>query len=111
MTYAPFTAWWVDFDPQIGSEQAGRRPAIVVGTQLAAQVAARNNLVIVVPCSSTDRSLPWQPKLNLGGHPGVAMCDQIKSISVRRISKPYPGTLSASEVAQIKHALGALIAL
>lgn len=29
---APWQVWWVDFDPQLGREQAGLRPAIVVST-------------------------------------------------------------------------------
>lgn len=111
MSYQPFTAWWVDFNPQVGREQAGRRPAIVVGSRLAAQVAVRNNLVIVVPCGTTDRDLPWQPQINLGGHAGVAMCDQIKAISVERVIKRHPGTLSESEVREIKRALGSFLAL
>src|SRR5690606_8766262 len=42
---APWQVWWVDFDPQVGREQAGRRPAIVVGSTLACSLP--NRLAIV----------------------------------------------------------------
>jgi mRNA interferase MazF len=83
----PWQVWWVEFDPQLGREQAGRRPAIVVGTELACQIP--NNLATVVPCTHTDRSLPWQPQVTLGEDPGFAMCDQIKAIDKRRLQKPH----------------------
>lgn len=103
---------WVRFDPQVGREQAGRRPAIVVGSGLAAQVALRNRLVIVVPCTSTDRGLPWQPSIMLGGQPGVAMCDQVKAISVDRVDGPYVGGgLTQVEIRRIQAALRQMLAL
>jgi mRNA interferase MazF len=84
----PWQVWWVQFDPQLGREQAGRRPAIVIGTDLACKIP--NNLVIVVPCTHTDRGLPWQPPISLGDDPGVAMCDQIKALDQRRLSRAHP---------------------
>jgi mRNA interferase MazF len=79
--------WWVQLNPQLGREQAGRRPAIVVGTELACRIP--NNLVIVVPCTHTDRGLPWQPHITLGMNPGVAMCDHVKAVDKRRFYKPH----------------------
>lgn len=83
----PWQVWWVQLNPQIGREQAGRRPAIVVGTELACQIP--NSLAIVIPCTHTDRGLPWQPRITLGDDSGVAMCDQIKAIDKRRLAKPH----------------------
>jgi mRNA interferase MazF len=79
----PWQVWWVRFDPQVGREQAGRRPAIVVGTELACQIP--NNLALVVPCTHTDRGLPWQPRVTLGDDYGMAMCDQVKALDRRRL--------------------------
>lgn len=83
----PWQVWWVQLNPQLGHEQAGRRPAIVVGTDLACQVP--NNLAIVIPCTRTDRGLPWQPGITLGDNRGVAMCDQIKAIDKRRLASQH----------------------
>jgi mRNA interferase MazF len=99
--------WWADFSPQVGREQAGERPAVIVGSSLACQLP--NGLVIVVPCTSTDRGLPYQPTIDLNGRNGVAMCDQIKSISVDRLLRPHRGQLNSTEVEAIKFALRQMI--
>jgi mRNA interferase MazF len=83
----PWQVWWVQFNPQLGHEQAGRRPAIVVGTALACRIP--NNLALIVPCTHTDRDLPWQPEITLGTDHGVAMCDQMKAIDRRRLKQRH----------------------
>jgi PemK-like, MazF-like toxin of type II toxin-antitoxin system len=50
----PWQVWWADFDPQIGQEQTGRRPAIVVGTTLACSLPDR--LVITTHITLLVRS-------------------------------------------------------
>ena len=83
----PWEVWWVELNPQLGHEQAGRRPAIVVGTELACQIP--NNLAVIIPCTHTDRGLPWQPSVTLGVDSGIAMCDQIKAIDKRRLQSRH----------------------
>ncbi|GAA4416245.1 type II toxin-antitoxin system PemK/MazF family toxin [Actinokineospora soli] len=100
---APWQVWWVDFTPQVGREQAGLRPAVVVGSALACRLP--NRLAIVVPCTTTDRGLPFHPAVNLNGRPGYAMCDQVKSISVERLVKPHKARLEEAEVDAIRFAL------
>ena len=99
----PWSVWWMDFDPQAGREQAGRRPAIVVGSQFACVLP--NGLVLVVPCTSTDRGLPFHPRVMLNGRAGFAMCDQVKALSRGRILGPHHGALSNTEIDQIKFVL------
>ncbi|MGL5829391.1 MAG: type II toxin-antitoxin system PemK/MazF family toxin, partial [Angustibacter sp.] len=67
---------------------AGRRPGIILGSRLSCDIP--NNLVLIVPCTRTDRRLPWQPRIALGDQPGVAMCDQLKSIDVARLTTQHP---------------------
>lgn len=107
---APWQVWWVQFDPQVGHEQAGHRPAIVVGTALACSLP--NGLVLVVPCTTTDRGLPIQPPVNLAGRRGFAMCDQIKSLPVDRLDRPHPAEVApTAERPAIAQALRALISV
>lgn len=88
----PWQVWLVQFNPQVGSEQAGSRPAIVVGSKTMCDTAGRR-LALVVPCTGTDRSLAWQPKIMLD-KPSVVMCEQVKSVSrarlLRRLSHEVP---------------------
>lgn len=83
----PWQVWWVQLNPRLGHEQAGRRPAIIVGTELACQIP--NDLALVVPCTHSDRGLPWQPRITLGRDPGFAMCDQVKAVDRRRLQKRH----------------------
>jgi mRNA interferase MazF len=107
-TVAPWQVWWANFDPQVGQEQSGRRPAIVVGTALACSLP--NGLALVVPCTSTDRRLPIQPPVMLAGRPGFAQCDQVKAISTDRlVTRHQTGILTPPERAAIAFALSQLI--
>jgi len=105
---APWQVWWIEFDPHVGPEQAGRRPAIIVGTPLAC--ALPNRLAIVVPCTTTERSLPWHPPVTLAGRSGFAMCDQVKSVSIDRLVDQHKsGAVEPTERDAIAYALSQMI--
>jgi mRNA interferase MazF len=105
-TVAPWQVWWTEFDPQVGREQAGRRPAIVVGTAFACSLP--NDLVLLVPITTRDRGLPFHPPLALG-FASFAMCDQIKSASRQRLQALHQQRLSDEEITTIRFALRKLI--
>lgn len=104
---APWQVWWVDFDPQKGREQAGRRPAVVVGSAFACELP--NDLVFVVPCTTKNRELPFHPPLTSLGQPSFAMCDQLKSISRQRLLRQHAGRLQESEIEAIQFVLRRMI--
>jgi len=104
----PWQVWWVEFDPQIGHEQAGRRPAIVVGSALACSLPT--GLALLVPCTTTDRKLAWHPPVTLDGRTGFAMCEQVKALSVQRLSTRHrAGMVPPAERAAITFVLGQLV--
>ena len=103
---APWQVWWADFTPQVGREQAGRRPAIIVGTPFACRLP--NRLAFVVPCTGTDRALPFHPPVALE-RPIYAMCDQLKSISRDRLLARHSVELAAGEIENIKFVLRQMI--
>ncbi len=108
ITLEPWQVWWCGFDPQVGTEQAGRRPAIVVGTSL--ECSLPNRLALVVPCTSTNRNAPWQPPVVLAGRAGYAMCDQIKAVSTDRlVSRHAAGSVTQAERMVIQFALRQLV--
>ena len=91
----------------VGRERAGLRPAIVVGTAFACQLT--NQLVFVVPCTTTDRKLPFHPAITSIERPSFAMCDQLKSISRQRLTRRHSTRLPANEIDAIKFVLRQLI--
>jgi len=52
---------WLDFDPQIGHEQKGRRPALVVSNETFNNFS---NLAIVCPITNTNKDYPFHVKLD-----------------------------------------------
>ena len=72
----------LDFDPQVGHEQRGRRPAFVVSNDVF------NNFTkaaIVCPITSTDRNLSLQVRLDYRTRTqGVVMCEQVKALDLTR---------------------------
>ena len=72
---------WINFDPQAGREQSGRRPALVLTPRRYHQVT---HLTVVCPITSTRRGYPFEIPLP-DGLPirGVVLADQVKSIDRR----------------------------
>lgn len=70
---------WVELDPVLGTEQAGRRPALVLSDRAYHEIARRS---IVCPISS--RTKPWSFNVPLPEGlqtRGVVLVDQIRSVS------------------------------
>ena len=71
---------YLDFDPQAGHEQKGRKPALVVSNDLFNRVSS---LTMVCPITHTDRGHPFH--IRLDGRTktdGVIMCDQARMLDL-----------------------------
>jgi len=70
----------VDFDPQKGHEQKGRRPAVVISNN---KFHKYTNLAILCPITNTDRPFPLHISLdNRTKTTGIVMCEQIKTVDI-----------------------------
>lgn len=73
---------WVEFDPAVGHEQAGFRPALVVSPT---EYNQRSSLVIVCPITRNEK--PWPFKVLIPDNSsisGAVLVDQVKSIDRRQ---------------------------
>jgi mRNA interferase MazF len=70
---------WISFDPQEGTEQRGRRPALVLSPRNYNQ---RSRLCVLCPITGRAKGYPFEVAIP-AGHPvtGVVLADQIKSQS------------------------------
>jgi|SRR5580658_5458457 mRNA interferase MazF len=69
---------WLHFSPQAGTEQAGRRPGIVL-TRIAYH--QRSRLAVVCPITSRERGWPMEVKLPPGlPVAGVVLVDHVRSV-------------------------------
>jgi mRNA interferase MazF len=83
MAYVPRRgdAVWLQFNPQAGSEQAGRRPAIVISPEA---YNRRVGLMICCPITNQQKGYPFEVPVPEGaGVTGVILSDQVKSLDWR----------------------------
>lgn len=69
---------WLDFNPQAGSEQAGRRPALVLSSK---QFNLRSSLAFVCPITSRVKGYSTEVALPSGlAVSGVVLCSHLRSV-------------------------------
>ena len=72
----------LNFNPQTGHEQSGRRPALVISNNSFTQIT--RTAAMVCPITMTDKSLPFHIKLDdRTKTKGVILCDQAKIIDIQ----------------------------
>jgi mRNA interferase MazF len=96
---------WMNFDPQLGHEQMGRRPALVVSG--AAFNKFTKTLAVVCPITSTKRGVPTHVPLDSGAKTaGVVMCEQVKSLDLSVRNVEFIEKASKETVKYIIHVIG-----
>lgn len=74
-------AVWLHFDPQLGHEQAGRRPALVISPKA---YNGRVGLALFCPVTSHVKGYPFEvPAPHDSRLKGAILADQIKSLDWR----------------------------
>ena len=69
---------WLDFTPQSGHEQRGRRPAVVISPN---SYNAKTNLALFCPITSQEKGYPFEVHVSSESKiHGVILSDQIKSL-------------------------------
>ncbi|MDO4241397.1 MAG: type II toxin-antitoxin system PemK/MazF family toxin [Microbacteriaceae bacterium] len=93
--------FWAELDPVRGREQAGRRPVLVIASDLFLEQA--DTLAIIVPCTTNDRG--WPNHIRLTGvttlnKPTFAMTEQPRTITRDRLAG-YIGSATAQDMDKI----------
>ena len=68
---------WLNFSPQTGREQRGKRPAIVISPQNYNQ---KTNLAICCPITSQQKGYPFEVLIKSKKISGVVLADHLKSL-------------------------------
>lgn len=103
---------WVELDPVRGREQAGRRPALVVASDLYLEQV--DSLAIILPATTTDRG--WPNHVPLTGSrlrlskPTYAMTEQPRTVTRDRIAEEA-GQVDAATMREVDMWLRDFIAL
>ena len=78
-SYVPETGdiVWLEFDPQAGREQAGRRPAVVLTP---GGYNKKTSLMICCPLTTQIKGYPFEVMVEVDGVQSVILSDQVKSM-------------------------------
>ncbi len=68
---------WLDFNPQSGHEQRGRRPALVLSPK---EYNKKTNLALLCPITTQIKNYPFEVVINNKHVTGVILADQLKSL-------------------------------
>ena len=97
---------WLDFNPTMGHEQAGYRPALVLSS---ASYNARSGLAVVCPITNQIKNYSFEVRLPDGlVVTGVILTDQIKSVAWAERKIVYKDSLPLDD---FKKVIGNIISL
>ena len=99
---------WLNFTPQSGHEQAGRRPAVVLSPKAYNQ---RSGLLVCVKITNKIKGYPFEVVLSGSAATGAALADQVKSLDWKSRQAERKGATTPVELAEIKAKIKTLLKL
>ncbi len=100
---------WLDFDPQTGHEQAGRRPALVLSPRI---YNRPSGLALLCPITNQSKGYPYEVEIPDGtGVNGVILADQIKNMAWKQRRAAFLCNLPAEVLEEVLEKLLTLIDL
>ena len=97
---------WLDFSPQAGHEQAGKRPAIVLSPE---EYNRKTSLLIVCPITSKVKGYPFEVPLKVKKIDGVVLSDQVKSFDWKVIKAAFAEKAPVAVLEEVQSKLLLLI--
>lgn len=108
-TYIPRRgdAVWINFVPQAGHEQAGRRPAVVLSPEA---YNGKVGLAVLCPITNQVKGYPFEVLVPAGlAVTGAILADQVKSVDWRARNAELICALPPETIAEMLDKLGTLL--
>ncbi len=100
---------WIDFSPQVGHEQSGMRPAVVISPKSYNQ---KIGLAILCPVTSQVKGYPFEVSIpQTEGVGGVVLCDQVKSLDWKTRRVKFLCHLPDSVTHEVLKKMGPLVSV
>jgi mRNA interferase MazF len=96
---------WLNFTPQAGHEQAGRRPALVLSP---AAYNSKTGLMLCCPLTTQIKNYPFEVLVG-GTPPSAVLADQVKSLDWRSREARRKGRATPEQLAEVRAKIRALI--
>ncbi len=100
---------WADLDPVLGSEQAGRRPVLVISPRSLHEVSRR-----ALICPITSRMFAWTTTVTLPEGlrvSGSVLADQIRAVDRAARLHDFIERAPESVVAEVRGKLGVILGI
>ena len=98
---------WLEFDPQAGHEQAGRRPALVLSP---ARYNGLRGMMICCPMSSRIKGYAFEVVVS-ANPPSVVLADQVKNLDWRARRAVFRNAVSPDVLADVQAKIRSLLRL
>src|SRR5579859_3829674 len=97
---------WLNFDPQAGREQAGRRPALVLSAK---RFNLRTSVSFVCPITSKVKGYASEVLLPSGlpVH-GAVLCEHMRSLDWRVRKALYIGSVPSEVLEEVRELVGSI---
>jgi mRNA interferase MazF len=99
---------WLEFDPQVGREQAGRRPAIVLTPQV---YNKKTSLMICCPLTTQIKGYPFEVIVELDGVQSAILSDQVKSLDWKIRKAKYKNKVRPEVLAEVRAKAKSLLSI
>jgi mRNA interferase MazF len=97
---------WLNFSPQTGHEQQGKRPAVVLSPQ---SYNKKARLALFCPITTKQKGYPFEAILKAGKINGVVLSDQVKSLDLQQRDVEFIERATEEEMNEIIKKLNVLI--
>ncbi|WP_096704565.1 endoribonuclease MazF [Magnetospirillum sp. 15-1] len=96
---------WLQFDPQLGREQRGHRPALVISP---AAYNGKTNLMVCCPMTSHIKGYPFEVAID-GEESSVVLADQVKSLDWTQRQAVFKKKVSPATLSKVRRKIYALL--
>ncbi len=97
---------WLQFNPQSGHEQAGRRPALTLSPKAYNQ---KVGLAIFCPVTSHEKGYPFEVEIKEGKIQGAILADQVKSLDWRKREVKFIAKVPLKVINEVIELLSTLV--
>ncbi len=98
----------MDFDPQVGREQAKRRPALVITDQ---RYNRASGLAVVCPLTSKRKTYPFALPITLDEIDGAVLVDQLKSLDWSQRNARFRSKAESALLLKVRQYIAALLSI
>jgi mRNA interferase MazF len=98
----------LDFDPQVGREQAKRRPALVLTDQ---RYNRMSGLAVVCPLTSKRKPYPFALPVTVDQVEGAVLVDQLKSLDWAMRNAKFHSKAESALVSKVRQYVAVLLSI